>query len=91
MTNTESEILKALVELDQGVKTMRTASPKPDLLPLFQRIDNLALELPPGSDPNLRHYLAKKSYEKARRLLEGRDAENAANEEGRPDSTAETR
>ena len=33
---------------------------------------SLALELPRETDPNLRHYLNKKSYEKARLFLEGR-------------------
>jgi len=29
-----------------------------------------------GTDPQLLHYLQKKSYEKARLFLQGRDAEN---------------
>ena len=77
MTKCESDILQALVELDTAVKTLRTANPKPDLLPIFQRLDTLAQELPRESDPNLRHYLTKKSYEKARLFLQGRDADNA--------------
>ena len=78
MTATEQTILHALVELDQAVKSMPTANPKPNLLPLFNRLDQLARELPPQTDPQLLHYLHKKSYEKARLFLEGRDAENAA-------------
>jgi hypothetical protein len=76
MTETEDKILQALVELDSAVKTMATASPKPNLLPIFERIDGLARELPRGTDPQLMHYLQKKSYEKARLFLQGRDAEN---------------
>jgi len=76
MTETEDAILQALVELDSAVKSMPTAHPKPNLLPIFERIDNLARQLPHGADPQLRHYLQKKSYEKARLFLEGRDAEN---------------
>jgi hypothetical protein len=44
---------------------------------IFARLDALTAQLPKGSDPNLLHYLHKKSYEKARLLLQGRDAENA--------------
>jgi hypothetical protein len=78
MTATEQTILQALVELDRAVKSMPTANPKPNLLPLFNRLDQLARELPPQTDPQLLHYMHKKSYEKARLFLEGRDAENAA-------------
>ena len=77
MTATESEILQALVDLDTTVKSMHTANPKPNLHPLFQRIDDLALSLPRTTDPSLLHYLHKKSYEKARLFLQGGDAENA--------------
>ncbi|HEY2329473.1 MAG TPA: hypothetical protein VGI63_06635, partial [Verrucomicrobiae bacterium] len=71
-------ILTALVELDHAVKTMATANPKPNLLPLFTRIDGLTAQLPRDTDPTLLHYLHKKSYEKARLFLQGRDAENQA-------------
>ena len=78
MTDTENSILKALVELDAAVRTIPTANPKPNLLPFFVRIDSMARQLPRGTDPSLLHYLQKRSYEKARLFLEGRDAENAA-------------
>jgi hypothetical protein len=78
MTATEKNIWQALVELDQKVKSMPTAQPKPNLLPLFNRLDELTRQLTTESDPQLLHYLHKKSYEKARRFLEGRDAENVA-------------
>jgi len=78
MTAIEQELLTALTELDRLVKAMSTASPKPDLLPLFGRIDGLALQLPEGTDPAFRHYLERKSFEKARLWLEGREAENQA-------------
>jgi hypothetical protein len=77
MTETEQKILAALVELDDAVRVLRTANPKPDLQPLFARLDELTEQLPAGADPQLRHYLVRKSYEKARLLREGRDAENA--------------
>ena len=76
MSGTEQNILQALVELDTAVKAMATARPKPDLRPLFGRIDELTRQLPGDADPNLRHYLHKQSYEKARLWLQGRDAEN---------------
>jgi hypothetical protein len=60
------------------VKSMPTANPKPNLLPLFSRLDQLAKQLPPDTAPDLLHYLQKKSYGKARLFLEGRDGENAA-------------
>ena len=77
MDNIERKILEALLELDKTVKELPTLQPKPDLRPLFGRLDDLALQLPRTADPNLRHYLQRKSYEKARLLLEGRDRENA--------------
>lgn len=78
MTLMEQTIRQALIELDMQVKSMPTANPKPNLLPLFARIDELTRQLPPQTAPELLHYLHKKSYEKARLFLEGRDAENAA-------------
>ena len=75
---TEQQILAALVQLDETVKTIATANPKPNLLPMFARIDELATQLPRATDPTLLHYLHKKSYEKARLFLLGREAENQA-------------
>lgn len=76
MSETEQAILQTLIELDAAVKAMPKANPKPDLLPLFGRIDELTRQLPKNTAPELLHYLHKKSYEKARLFLEGRDAEN---------------
>jgi hypothetical protein len=75
-TPLENNLLNALVELDKAVKSMPSASPKPDLLPLFARIDELTKQLPRDADPELLHFLHKKSYEKARLFLQGRNAEN---------------
>ena len=74
----EKNLLAALTDLDVAVKTMPTANPKPNLTPLFNRIDDLTKKLPRNADPALLHYLHKKSYEKARLFLQGRDAENQA-------------
>jgi len=68
----EKNILEALVELDETVKGMASANPKPDLLPLFARLGELERQLPRDADANLRHYLQRKSYEKARLLLQER-------------------
>jgi hypothetical protein len=78
MSAIEQDLLITLTELDQAVKSMAAANPKPTLLPLFARIDQLTRQLPPSADPALLHYLNKKSYEKARLLLQGRDEQNAA-------------
>jgi len=77
-TDLEKELLIALVQLDETVKAMPAANPKPNLMPLFARLDGLALQLPRNTDPTLLHYMFKKSYEKARLFLQGRDAENQA-------------
>ena len=76
MTETETKILQALLELEQAVQSMPKADPKPNLLPLFSYLDALTSQLPPEADPNLLHYMRKKSYEKARLFLQGRDEEN---------------
>lgn len=77
-SSVENELLQALTQLTKTVKAMPTAHPKPGLLPIFNRLDELTKQLPRGTDPALLHYLHKKSYEKARLFLQGRDAENQA-------------
>ena len=78
MTATEQQLLSTLIELEATIARMATANPKPSLLPLFTRLDELTRQLPSSTDPSLLHYLHKKSYEKARLHLQGRDAENQA-------------
>ncbi len=77
MNTTEKDILATLIELEKTIAAFPTLNPRPSLLPLFQRIDQLTAELPRGTDPGLLHYLHKKSYEKARMWLQGREEENA--------------
>jgi hypothetical protein len=77
MTTIEKDILESLNDLDRAVQSLRTATPKPDLQSIFARLERLTDSLSPQTDPSLLHYLHKKSYEKARLFLEGRDAENA--------------
>lgn len=71
MNQIEAQLLQALNELNTTVKLMATARPKPNLLPLFERIDSLAQQLPGTSDPELFHFIQRKSYEKARAKLGG--------------------
>ena len=77
MNETEREILATLKDLDAKVASMKTVNPKPNLLPLFEKLETLTTQLGRDADHSLLHYLHKKSYEKARLYLEGRDAENA--------------
>ncbi len=75
MTETEQHILAALRDLEAAAARCRTETPPPSLTPLFQRLDALAAQLPPGGSHDLRHYLQRRSYEKARLWLEGVDPE----------------
>lgn len=72
MTQTEQEILDTLLELEQSAGRMASSPTKPDLRPLFARLDHLALQLPADAPPDLRHYLQRKSYQKARAFLQER-------------------
>ena len=74
----ENQLLAALASLDAAVKSLAVSHPKPDLLAHFQKIDEFTAQLPKSTDPTLLHYLHKKSYEKARLYLLGRDQENQA-------------
>ena len=76
MSATEHAILERLLELETAVAAARKAAPRPDVRPLLAGLDDLTRRLPPGTPPELLHYLHKKSYEKARLFLQGRDAEN---------------
>jgi hypothetical protein len=77
MSPTEQEILDTLEHLEAEVKRIKTANPKPDLAAIFQKLDILTGQLGANADSSLLHYLHKKSYEKARLYLKGRDADNA--------------
>ena len=71
MTATEQAILDTLLDLEAKAAQMATANPKPNLLPVFARLDELASTLPADADPELRHFLQRRSYEKARMKLQG--------------------
>lgn len=80
MNATQQSILLVLRELEVTVAALRTknVTPKPDLMPLFAKLDQLTASLPKDTDPTFLHYMHKKSYQKARLFLEGKDAENQA-------------
>jgi hypothetical protein len=91
MTETEQNILDALLELERTIEALPRTTPPPDLLTRFNRLDELTRGLPRTTDPTLLHYLHKKSYQKARLFLQERDAENTVgnchghvDEQGRP-------
>ncbi len=75
MTETERQILKALIELETVVKGIAASRPKPDLAAHLSRIDELTSQLPRSTAPGLLHYLQKKSYPKARLWLEGQSSQ----------------
>ena len=70
MTEIEKDILNSLVELEQTVQALPTSNPKPNLLPLFNRLEQLTAQLPKSTAPDLLHYLHRKSYQKAHVFLE---------------------
>lgn len=76
MNSYERNVLETLVELEQAAAAARTAQPKPSILPILDKLEQLAESLPSDAPSELRHYLQRKSYEKARLFLLGRDAEN---------------
>jgi hypothetical protein len=69
VTEIEQQLLQTLLQLEKAAEAMPAANPKPDLRPLFARLDELAGQLPGSADPQLRHFLQRKSYQKARVLL----------------------
>lgn len=71
MQESEQKLLNALLELEAAVASMPSANPKPNLRSKFEQIDAIARELPKGTDPQLMHYLQRKSYQKARLFLQG--------------------
>lgn len=69
VTELEQQILQALDELAAAVQSIRGTGAKPDLQPLFARLDSLATRLNEPAQGRLKHFLESKSYEKARAFL----------------------
>ncbi|MDP6904374.1 MAG: hypothetical protein QF406_08000 [Verrucomicrobiota bacterium] len=74
VTETEQSILDTLIELEEAVAQVNE-EPKPDLMAIFNRLDELTIQMPKDAHPDLLHYLHKKSYLKARLFLQGKDPE----------------
>ena len=74
MTETEQAILDKLLELESAVAGVNKEA-KPDLLAVFSELDEMTLSLPKDTAPDLLHYMHKKSYQKARLFLQGKDPE----------------
>ena len=70
MTEIETQLLQTLLQLEKAAEAMPAANPKPDLRPLLAQLDELAKQLPATADPRLRHFLQRKSHQKARLLLQ---------------------
>ncbi len=74
----ETSVLKTLHALEAAIAAGRPPSPNPTLRTVLSQLDQLTTELPPTIRADLRHYLQKRSYQKARILLEGGDPEAGA-------------
>lgn len=64
-----------LAEYFSAVERQKEPNP-PDLLPIFEKLDQLQKNLDASAPAPLRHYLYTKSYRKAWNFLQGNDAEN---------------
>jgi hypothetical protein len=69
----EEKLLETLEGYLDAVK--RSRDPGVDLKSYFDRLEMLSKSLPPGTQPQLRHYLQQKSYRKAHDFLRGGDPE----------------
>jgi len=78
VTTLESDVLNELKRLEATGAGMNRGGPPVSILPVVQRLARLTADLPAATDPQLLHYLHKRSYEKARLFLEGREGENVA-------------
>jgi hypothetical protein len=71
----EQESLEALRALEGAANAVKQEGTRVPIRPILERLDELAAQLPPETPGDLRHYLQRKSYEKARLFLEGRGSE----------------
>jgi len=77
-SNVQNAVEQTLLdELESYLKAVqRSSDPSIDLQAHFRKIELLSKSLPPGTHPQLKHYLQSKSYRKAQLWLSGRGAEN---------------
>ena len=68
MSEIEQQLLQALLQLEKAAESMPVANPKPDLRPLFARVDELAGRLP---EENLRAWFSRRSNDELRADLAG--------------------
>ncbi len=71
----ETSILDGLHALEAAITAGRPPAPNPALRSVLARLDELTAAMPQKTTADLRHYLQKRSYQKARILLEGGDPE----------------
>lgn len=67
------QLHEALTRLLEAIAAGGSASAGPSLTDCIARLDQLRDELDEDAPAMLRHYLEKRSYEKALAFLEGRD------------------
>ena len=72
MTEIETQLLQTLLQVEKAAAAAPAGKPKPDLRAVLARLDELTEQLPAGADPRLRHFLQRKSYQKARVFLQER-------------------
>ena len=84
MTSLETEILNVLDQLDASARVVKSGAPRQPgaILPLLTQLDEMTARLPRDTDPQLLHFLHKKSYQKAREYLQGRHVERNPNCDG---------
>jgi hypothetical protein len=70
-----NKVLASLRALESAIAAGQPPSPNPALRAALAQMEALTAAIPDGVDANLRHYLLKRSYQKARLLLEGGDPE----------------
>jgi hypothetical protein len=76
VTDTESDLLNALLALERAAGASPNSEPRPSIPEVLAEIDRLTESLPPGTPAELRHFLQRKSYQKAALFLMGRNKEN---------------
>jgi hypothetical protein len=76
VTDKERDFLDALAALEEGLKAPGNGGAHADVRGLLRKLEDAALTLLPEADRELKHYLERKSHEKARLYLLGRDHEN---------------
>jgi len=72
MPSMDAALVAALTALEQAARARAAGDLSADVRPPLAELDRLTNALPADADPELAHYLRRRSYEKARLFLEGR-------------------